>query len=345
MQSGDKSTSTDRGATTRWQIDDSVIRLREWANERVYGLPEAAAEVVLGSAASCQIQLRDPSGLISRQHAKLIAGVKGWKIHDLESKNGLWRDGVKRSSFALFAGVEIGIGGLRLVAESRRLITLRALVSRFLGWSTERQEAVDEALRTLRDCAAQRATLILCGDGDLTPVARRLHRATLGEEAPFSVFGDDDATQQGVARTLCISPGKLPSDFAKLLSKLREADARTRLVVCVRSANEAGEVAKMIERTARITIPPLTQRLDELEQVIRESAVDVAAELGAPPTTVTMNDMSRLAALDYDSIATIEDTVMRVVVLRTWGVSAGASRLGISRVSLWRWARRRKLAT
>lgn len=346
MATDDASTKTDRDGATRWQIDDAVIRLREWANDRVYGLPDPAGEIFVGSSPSCAIQLRDPAGLISRRHARLAPNGRGWKLYDLESKNGVARDGVKRASFALFPGVEIEIGGLRLVAESRRLIALRALVARYVGWSAERQESVDEALRTLRDCGAQRSTLVLCGDGDLTPIAKRLHHVTFGTDAPFVVFGTDTITGESVgARTVCISPGKLSTDLGKTLAKLRESDARTRLVVCVRNANEAGEVAKMLERTARITIPALTLRLDEIEQLIRETVTDVAADLGAPPIAVTMNDVSRLAALDYDSIAAIEYDMMRVVVLRTWGVSAGAARLHISRVSFWRWAKRRKLAT
>src|SRR5262245_49166249 len=54
----DHSTSTDISAQTGWKINDLVIRLREWASERAYGLPDAPVEWKVGSATSCDLHLR-----------------------------------------------------------------------------------------------------------------------------------------------------------------------------------------------------------------------------------------------------------------------------------------------
>jgi hypothetical protein len=55
---------------------------------------------------------------------------------------------------------------------------LRAFLARMLGWSNER--AVDLALRSLALALDHRAALVLCGEGDLVPIAWALHRHTLG---------------------------------------------------------------------------------------------------------------------------------------------------------------------
>jgi hypothetical protein len=41
----------------------------------------------------------------------------------------------------------------------------------------------------------------------------------------------------------------------------------------------------------------------------------------------------------------VEDTALRLIMLRTWGLRMGAARLGIDHSSLRAWAQRRKLET
>jgi hypothetical protein len=55
---------------------------------------------------------------------------------------------------------------------------LRPFLARLLGWSDER--AVELALRSLTLSLEYRATLVLCGSGDLVPIAWALHRRALG---------------------------------------------------------------------------------------------------------------------------------------------------------------------
>jgi hypothetical protein len=61
------------------------------------------------------------------------------------------------------------------------------------GWSDER--AVDLALRSLALALDYRAALVLCGDGDLVPIAWALHRHTLGADRPFIVCDPRRGTQ------------------------------------------------------------------------------------------------------------------------------------------------------
>jgi hypothetical protein len=340
-------TSTDLSAKLGWRIEDAVIRLREWGSERVYGLPDTPTELTVGSASTCGLQLRDSSTQISREHAKLKPYAGGWKIVDTNSKNGLWRDGARRLEFTLTPGLVIRIGSMRLVAESWGLIALRELVCRFLGWSAQRQDDVDEALWSLREWAALRVSLVLMGDADLTPVARQLHLATLGQELPFVA---SDEHESGMAALQAAKHGTLwapdlPPDFPAVAECLREVDNRTRLMLHARSADDAAKAAIALARPAIIALPSLSSRQAEIGRLINECAEDAAASLGAPSTGFTMNDLKVLPRLRYQGIADLEFTVRRVVAMRTWGVSNGALRLGIKHVSLSEWARRRKLST
>ena len=58
-----------------------------------------------------------------------------------------------------------------------------------------------------------------------------------------------------------------------------------------------------------------------------------------------MMDLEQLGALPFRSLAEVEDAALRLVMLRTWGLRAGAARLGIDHSSLRTWAQRRKLET
>jgi hypothetical protein len=340
-------TNTDLSAKLGWRIEDPVIRLREWGSERVYGLPDTPTELTVGSGSTCELQLRDHSTQISRRHAKLLPYAGGWKIEDLQSKNGLWRDGARRLAFALTPGLEIGIGSMRLVAESRKLIALRELVSRFLGWSAHRQDDVDEALRSLREWAALRVSLVLMGEGKLTTVARQLHVAALGPESPF-IGTDEHASGMAAleaARHGTLWAPELPPDFSTVAERLREVNNRTRLMLHARSVDDATRATIALARPAIVALPSLSSRHAELGRLIDECAEDAAASLGAPSPGFTMHDLEVLPGLAYRGIAEIESTVRRVVAMRTWGVSNGALRLGITHVALLQWAARRKLRT
>lgn len=348
----DYSTDTDPRARSSWCINDAVNRLREWAGERVYGLPDPPIVSKIGSASRCEVKLDDASGLMSREHAQLTPYMGGWKIRDLESTNGLWCDGLRRPAFALRPGLEITIGGLRLIAESPQLAALRAMVGRFLGWAHAHQREVDDALHSLRNWAAHRSALVVIGDGDLAPVVERLHALTLGPDALFVVYGpgDDlaDRVQAAMLGTLCavIRRRAEAHDLAEMLGPMDQAE-RPRLALCVTRAADAADVSVRLGRSTVITVPPLSMRGDELERVVQEFAEEAARALGAPATGFTPHDLERLRAIEFKSFAEVTETVRRIVAMRTWGVTAGATRLGITHASLSQWTRRlnRKLST
>ena len=339
-----------------WAADDQVIRLREWASDRSYPLPtEPGAELTIGSLETCSLPLVDPSGCLSRQHASLVRDGMGWVAQDLDSKNGMRIDGVRRPKAPLEVGAELGVGGITLIAESPRLIELRRYLARILGWSTDRYEAVDLALRSVRLSATRRAALALCGDGDLVPLARGLHRYSLGDNRPFVLCDPRRriaehnapleiyptgmrALQAALGGTICMWTKRLPRDFADVTQALRDPGGGAQLVLCGVRPPDRKELV-----SAPIEIPPLSSRPDEIERVIDEYASEAAALLHTP-ASFTKVDREWVRLQSATTLPEIEKGTLRIVALRAAGNIARAAHLiGMAHASLGEWIGRRRL--
>ena len=342
-----------------WAISDDVVRLREWGSDRIHELVPASAngEIVIGSSDECALRLVDASGRTSRRHARLVREQGSWTMRDAGSTNGIRVDGARRDAFELVPGLEIGIGGLTLIAESSRLIALRAYCARVLGWAHDRTEIVDHALRAIRAAASRRSELVLCGGPDLVAIGHALHRIALGAERPFvacdprrreteesvravrNVAGGLAAFAQATGGTLCVWSRRLPRDFDQVCSALRNPDARVQLVVCATRPEQAGAFV-----AAPVVIPSLASRRDELPRIVEEYAQDALAELDAPREAWTAADREWIVEHAASSLAGIEKAALRLIALRTCGnVHRAAARLGMAHVSLARWIGRRKL--
>jgi len=352
-------TKTEPGNGTEWRLNDVVIQLREWGTDRTYELPTATSgEWLVGAARTCEVRLNDERGFVSRRHARLSRDLVTWTITDNDSKNGLWLDNARRPSFVLAPGIEVGIGSLRLVAESDRVIALRAFLSRILGWSDERREQVDRALRAIREMATQRFPLQLNGEGDLVSVARALHQRALGDDKPFIVcdprrlsmrstprsaenFADVRAAMHAAAEgTLCVWAHRLPANFDLARAELDRPGSRLRLVICNYALSDGQE---RVPVGAAITLTDLAQRSAEVDRVINEYAADAIISLGAKRSSFTSDDLAWTKRRRPQSLGEIETTVTRLVALREWGtVTRAAGHLGITHVALSRWLDRRE---
>jgi hypothetical protein len=348
-----RATKTDLG-TDSWMIDDELVRLREWGTERCYPLP-ADGEVTIGSSSTCSLPLHDPSGRMSRQHAQLVREGDRWVARDLDSKNGLRLDGVRRPKVPLEPGSELGLGGITLVAESPRLIALRGFLARLLGWDEDHGETVDLAMRSLRLAATQRAALALCGDGDLVPIARGLHRYTVGDERPFvlcdprrrataenaaleNYTSGMRALQAAAGGTMCVWLKRLPRDFAELTAALHDPGARVQLIACGLRPSDRKDLV-----SAPIEIPSLSTRADEIDRIIDEYADDATRALRSS-TLFTELDRDWVRAHSATSLPEIEKGTLRVVALRQAGnVARAAALLGMAHASLGEWIGRRRL--
>jgi len=351
------STKTD-AAANEWAIDDDVMRLRNWGTDLINLLPPPPVrEWTVGAAESCGLRLDDPSGRISRLHARLVRDDTRWLLRDLGSKNGVWLDGARRTEIVLEPGVEIGIGGLTLIAESTRSVVLRGFLGRVLGWRSDRIEVVDHALRSIRLAATRRVPLVLAGDGDLVPTARSIHRHALGVDRPFVVC--DPRRRRGKATvrsaenyetgmeayhaatggSLCVRSRRLPSDFDEVVAALRDPGSRVQLVVCDDALSEAGPFL-----AAPIIVPALPDRAAELERIITEYAEDAMIQLGTMRGTFPDVDRAWVHEYSASSLPEIEKATLRLVAIReSRNLSNAAARLGMAPVSLSRWIGRRSL--
>jgi hypothetical protein len=330
-----------------WGIDDAVIGLRREGTELVYRLPDASDRLIVGAAADCDLRLEDPTGCVSRQHARLVRSGTLWTIDDLGSRNGIRQDGELRLSFQLTPGVVIDVGGVRLVAESERLAELRRFLARIIGWTSERADDVDRALRAVRDGATRRASLLLLGAGELSSIARRLHSLALGRERPFELATESmlPSLDNVGTGTVCISTNALPSDVVRACRALHQPTCQARVILCAPSRNDAAEPMTLLERTAMIELPALATRRAEIDRLLLAWADDAKQTLGIPDAGFREHELHWLREVPLASHFELEELALRVVALRSLGVSAGAKRLGITHAALSRWARRRNIPT
>jgi hypothetical protein len=339
-----------------WRIRGAVLRLREHGTtERVYGLPVPPVACRMGTSGDLLLQLHDPSGTVSREHAELVPvevdGETVWKANDLRSKNGLCSDGEPLRTCVLRPGFELRLGSLRLIPESLDLMDLLSVVRRFLGWTADRQEYVDQALQSLRDWAAQRLELVVVGDGDLRPVVHRWHDLVIGADVPFiwcePAQWVDAATVVKAAGTgtLCVNTMQRQAEAMAVIERVygTEYIARPQVVLCTADPTSAATLKGGLTRSAVIQIPPLASRAGELQDIVQEFAWEIAREQQFPGPGFTLHDLEQLGKWPYRSLAEVEDDVLRLVTLRTWGLRPGAARLGIGHSSLHSWAQLRGL--
>lgn len=333
------STVTYGSKSAGWAIDDPVIRLRRWGRRDGFDLPDDVHSLVVGAAEGCTLLMQDEVGSVSRQHAELTRDTGIWTLKDLGSKNGSRLDGERRLSFALAPGVEIEIGNIKLIAESLRLVELERFLARVLGFGDARLAAIDEALRGIRDAAARRGTLLLCGAGSLVSTARRIHELALGAERPFVVADGvtfRDAVKSTTGGTLCLDGDADPSD----LMFAREIGTSA-LFICSRTAAEAAEAVEHVQRGTIVEVPSLELRHDEREELLLEYASDAVRKLGARSNGFREHEMVWLRDVPLVSLEDVEELTLRLVAERVFDQTHGAAKLGITRRALSEYLRRR----
>jgi len=233
--------------------------------------------------------------------------------------------------------------------------SLRRFMGRLLGWSDDR--TVELAIRSLKAAIEHRAGLVLCGEGDLVPIAHGLHRRALGDDRPFVVCDPRRANRSASVRSptnrtsgvaalevaaggsLCVRDRRLPHDFPALVAQLRAIDD-VLFMVCTKR----DYTMRLLGRPAPINVPPLAARAAEVDRVIAEYAAEAIAELRAPRTAFTAADHQWVREHAAESLAEVEKATLRLVALRTSrNPSVAAARLGMALVSLTRWLGRRTL--
>jgi hypothetical protein len=204
---------------------------------------------------------------------------------------------------------------------------------------------------------ASRVPLTLCGDGDLVPIARAIHRHTLGDDRPFILCDPRRRAPDATVRTaeniepglaalaaaqggsLCVWSKRLPRDFAQVRAELRTQHARVQLIVCMPDPGDG----QAFEAT-RISLPSLRTRHRELSRIIDEYAAEAIASLSVA-VRFTTADRAWIASHSASSLPEIEKGTRRLVAVRHTGgnITAAADMLGMSAVALRAWIGRREL--
>lgn len=342
-----------------WLGHDPVIQLREWVSDTVHALPgPGVAEAMIGSDPSAPLRIADPSGLVSRKHARLVREGSWWKIEDLHSKNGIRQDRKPADRFLIAPGVEIGIGGVTLVAENQALIRLRRYLARVVGWDAESRTAVEVAIQAIRAAANQRRPLVIGGPDDLVAVARQIHLRTTPPGAPFVVCDERrelDAAVRVTANhadpaaafelaaggTVCVRAEQLPVEFDQLMEAARAPGvrARTQLIIC------ANKTPRWWNANQSLVVPRLKRRTaDDLQRIVAEYASDAIRELDAAPASFTEAHREWVGRHAARSFAEIEIATLRIVAYNDAGnPHRAAAQLGLSHVGLSKWLRHRGL--
>lgn len=340
-------TRTDLAGPNGWGIWDEVTQLREWGTGCTYPLPPKHGASIVGAGPDTWLRLWDPSGRISRRHAALTYAQGSWMMSDLDSKNGIHLDGVRVASCCVLPGVEIRIGSTTLIAESPRLIALRAFLERLIGWGDERRELVDQALFSIRVAATHREPLLLRGAGNLVPIARQLHQHACGDR-PFVVATPPtrgmDALAAAAGGTLCVWRHQQPEDFDEVVSALRGLRACALLLVCAHALPRGNDVASQVVSAVRsISIPPLADRAREVPRIVEEYGADAVGAFGGGQMTPA--DSVWVANHATGSLHAIAMATRRIVALHACdgSVTQAAKLLGIAHGSLSDWLARRTL--
>jgi hypothetical protein len=338
-------------------ISDRVSQLRRWGTSIAYQLSGLGDEPTLGTSAECSIRLDDPSGQVSRVHARFARTDAGWAIRDLGSTNGILLDGASHKDCVLEPGTELGFGDVILIAESEQLIALQNFLSRLLGWARDRRPEIDRALRSVRLAATHRAPLVLMGEGDLAPIARALHDRVRGADRPFLLCDPrrrlhdetvrsvasrsdvSDALREATGGSVCFRRNRLPpGTIATVDESLRGPRSRVQVIMCAKPVQ--GSVESLL--VDPVIIPPLRDRASELDRIISEYAEDAADSLRVARRELTEEELDWVRRFAASSLPQIEKGTRRVVAFRaSRNLSGAAARLGMAPVSLSRWIGRR----
>jgi hypothetical protein len=235
--------------------------------------------------------------------------------------------------------------------------SLRGFLSRLLGWTNT--DAVDQAIRSIELAVGHHAHLVLRGPGDLVPIARALHRRTIGADRPFIVCDtrrrdvpasvrspanrDSGVVAFQAARggSLCVRIRRLPRDFSSVRALIRAPDACVQFIICA-GHRHADDI--LLTMPAPIIFPPLQTRRSEVPRIVDEYAIDAIKALGARPECLTADDRAWVVEHQASSLSEIEKATLRLVALRvSANTSIAAARLGMAPVSLFRWMERRAM--
>lgn len=226
---------------------------------------------------------------------------------------------------------------------------IAAYLHRLLGF--ERSAVVERSLRSIAVALISRASeLHVIANEDPMPIAHQIHRLVRGSHTPFVVADPRRAVEAPDVRTppsrrtiaaavaaardgtICLRAHHLPRDWWLSMEVLRRSSAR--IVVCSTRLDMLDVVLP-----EPIDVPTLAHRPGEIDRVIDGYVVDAQAEFGGDLDSADREWIRDHCTTHHE----IEKATRRIMAIRmSDNQTSAADLLGMRRISLTRWFRRRQ---
>ena len=267
---------------------------------------DAAQSVLVGQSPVCTLRLTDPE--VSRRHVSFEAQGATLRVTDLRSTNGTFVNGVRVYEAALAGGETVQVGGTVLRIAPRREQAGEASAATSFGPVLGASIAMRRVYPVAEKLALARVPVVIEGETGTGKelMAEALHRmgprkngpfvvfdcATTSTDAELALFGTRDEAglfEQAQGGTLLFDEiADLPADTqGKLLRAIERGEVRraggnapvavdVRIIATTQRDLDAEVHADKFREdlyfrlaVARIEMPPLRKRLDDVPMLVR----------------------------------------------------------------------------
>jgi DNA-binding NtrC family response regulator len=292
--------------------------------ERVF----ARRVVVVGSGAECDLVLDD--GAVSRRHLRIEGQRGGYRVTDLDSKNGTWFAGARLGEVMLGAAATLRLGQTEMTYEQLpELHEVRLSREPEFGGLKGQSAAMREVFALLAQWAGSDVTVAIDGEpgSGKQLAAEGLHQNSARRDGPLCVLDAAALSPEDLDRELQHPEGALrrahggtlvlmgldelpPSLQVPLLPLLGGVDGAPRAVRWVvtlqrplpqalREERLHGDVARLLAPHT-VSLPPLRHRLEDLPLLVDHLLQQVQVRRGDPlPKTLSWQTLQALQAYPW----------------------------------------------
>jgi hypothetical protein len=201
-------------------------------------------EYVAGRDPGCDLSIDDDR--VSRRHLSLRATGEGWRLRDLESKNGTWIDGRRIGEATLGSLTWLGLGSLAVRFEPdapggdrERVLAESATFERELATAVDEGEVLERLLAAvIRASGMERAFVLLAGAGGGLEVAAR-HGLASDDLLAGGFRGSVGAVERALASGTPVACHDTAGDALGARRSVREEGIRA--LVCLPLTGPAGK--------------------------------------------------------------------------------------------------------
>lgn len=297
----------------------------------------------IGRDPAADVCLEDTSA--SRFHAELQIAQRVF-VRDLDSRNGTRLGGVRlapNTPKEICRGQPIELGSTVLLlhpSEHVQDLDLRSLVGR------SRATPMRRARDLCRHAASADANVVLVGETGTgkTTLAKMIHRFSSRREGPLQIV-DGGSLRSDTVAALFDDRGPLFRSRGTLLLRQLEAfpfDVQQRLAALAERRGDgpgirlmatclqepatlvaAGSVRPELRfrlEQVLVSVPPLRERLDELEVLARDALTEACESLGVDPPELTEPLLEHMRAYSWPgNLRELHNRIAQAVALRTEG--------------------------